>query len=421
MNLPQLITKIYSYLYRQVFLKNIYVWLYKPVGFYEKVSDYLEKNPNISVKEIDFSKAFYCNVFPAYQSVITNPTYIDFYARCNATNYVIKNKLVETIADNFVLNVPNGRVHTDLGANTAIISHDNRLIGEVSFQYDDKKGSVGVAYNTILHKNIIYPCKYYKGIVFSAIVGGGSNSNYFHWLADTICRFYLLKHIGIWQQIDYFYMPNYSFPFQKQSLAFLGITAEKVINAQEIRHIKADAILCSHIGRPRGHFPKWIWEGLRELFMSHKLGINHDKLELQNNKLTNKFIYISRQDATHRKLQNENELILLLKSYGFEICLLATMDFTTQIALFSAAKIVIAQHGAGLTNIIFCPPKTLVIELYGGLVNPDFAGICQTGNLDHIGFDCDILQNHGEGIHYVENTVVNLEKLEKLLQANQLI
>jgi capsular polysaccharide biosynthesis protein len=61
------------------------------------------------------------------------------------------------------------------------------------------------------------------------------------------------------------------------------------------------------------------------------------------------------------------------------------MPFEEQIALFSRAKAIVAPHGSGLTNIIFCGSGTKVIEL----VSPNYIrhyywAIAQQLNLDII-------------------------------------
>jgi capsular polysaccharide biosynthesis protein len=45
-------------------------------------------------------------------------------------------------------------------------------------------------------------------------------------------------------------------------------------------------------------------------------------------------------------------------------CPLESMSVIEQAALFSQAEIIIAPHGSGLTNLIFCQPNTKVIELF---------------------------------------------------------
>ncbi|HBW56875.1 MAG TPA: hypothetical protein DEF27_03370, partial [Oscillatoriales bacterium UBA8482] len=42
---------------------------------------------------------------------------------------------------------------------------------------------------------------------------------------------------------------------------------------------------------------------------------------------------------------------------------LETLSVAEQARLFAHAKVIIAPHGAGLTNLMFCSPETIVIEL----------------------------------------------------------
>jgi capsular polysaccharide biosynthesis protein len=50
------------------------------------------------------------------------------------------------------------------------------------------------------------------------------------------------------------------------------------------------------------------------------------------------------------------------------------MTFSEQVKLFAETEIVVAPHGAGLTNIMFCPEKTVVVELFGPphYIRPDY-------------------------------------------------
>jgi hypothetical protein len=74
-------------------------------------------------------------------------------------------------------------------------------------------------------------------------------------------------------------------------------------------------------------------------------------------------LYISRRDSPNRKLENEEEIEALISSYGFEIVSLTGMSLAEQINLFAGATHVIAPHGAGLTNIVFCKPVTHILEI----------------------------------------------------------
>ncbi len=54
---------------------------------------------------------------------------------------------------------------------------------------------------------------------------------------------------------------------------------------------------------------------------------------------------------------------VLKKHHKAELLNLEDTDFASQIAVFREAKVVIAQHGAALTNIIWMRPGSLVVEI----------------------------------------------------------
>jgi hypothetical protein len=75
-------------------------------------------------------------------------------------------------------------------------------------------------------------------------------------------------------------------------------------------------------------------------------------------------IYISRIKDKRRCLENETELEKQLISIGFQSFLLQEMAVIDQIKLFQRAKLVIAPHGAGLSNLIWCNAGVRVIEIF---------------------------------------------------------
>ena len=75
-------------------------------------------------------------------------------------------------------------------------------------------------------------------------------------------------------------------------------------------------------------------------------------------------LFVSRGDTPLRRLKNEAELITELLDFDFEFFVPKSDDHKSQIEAFRSARIVVAVHGAGLTNLLFCQPGTLVIELF---------------------------------------------------------
>ena len=84
-------------------------------------------------------------------------------------------------------------------------------------------------------------------------------------------------------------------------------------------------------------------------------------------------IWVSRDRATRRRLRDEAALRPVLDHHGFEIVHLEDMSFADQLALMRQTAVLAGPHGAGLTNMIFCPPGTHVVEIAApDFPNPNF-------------------------------------------------
>ena len=72
-------------------------------------------------------------------------------------------------------------------------------------------------------------------------------------------------------------------------------------------------------------------------------------------------IVVLRPGAKSRRLTNSDELLLALK--GWETVVLETMTIKEQIKTFAEATHIVAAHGAGLVNLLWCKSGTKVIEI----------------------------------------------------------
>jgi hypothetical protein len=104
-----------------------------------------------------------------------------------------------------------------------------------------------------------------------------------------------------------------------------------------------------------------------------------------------KLLYVSRQDAQIRRIENEEALIRMMKQRGFLIVEAGTHSLAEQIRIFSEANVVVGPHGAGMTNTMFSREGTLVYEfMTRQYVNGCFARISQNLGRQHFVdfFDC---------------------------------
>lgn len=149
----------------------------------------------------------------------------------------------------------------------------------------------------------------------------------------------------------------------KQYLGILdraGFADRVVVPVDKRFSIRADRLLVSsniiedlrhpgHLGAP------WVIDFLRERLQPDTLPVHRR-------------IFISRADATGRGIINWPEIEEVLSSHGFEVVNVSALSLNEQISTFSAAECVVGLHGAGLTNMVFSPPGTKILEILPPLV-----------------------------------------------------
>jgi capsular polysaccharide biosynthesis protein len=297
-----------------------------------------------------------------------------------------------------VLALPQGRC---LGVDGVAITQDNMLLMDASYQWhtDPRK-------HRILRSHSIPPPVYYDAVV--AEIGALASKNYYHWMMDVLPRIGLIEEAGL--KPDFYHTVYPEEPFREETLAILGIGPDRIIPAQEGLHIQAKTLLVpTIISMPErtkiADFmlcaPMSSIEFLRKKFL------------LEKPQQCKKRIYISRKNARGRRVLNEEELMKMLEPYGFEFPLLENMSVVDQAKLFASAELIVAPHGAGLTNIVFCNPRAKIIELSPKRVwdwSFCFWAISQQLKLHHTYLRCQ----SERGVN--SNMTVNLADLEREIQ-----
>jgi capsular polysaccharide biosynthesis protein len=173
------------------------------------------------------------------------------------------------------------------------------------------------------------------------------SANFYHWFTECLPRLffaekYLKDHVVI--------LPERfkRCSFINESLEYLGIVPyyfDPKINLKI-----PELIVTSLIGR--------IAEYQKDLLIQLrvKFGV-FDNIDQSYRK-----VFIRRKPAKARNILNEIELILLLKEFNVEIHYFDDYSLVQQIAIMKETKTLIGLHGAGLTNMLFMPPKGNVLE-----------------------------------------------------------
>ena len=83
-------------------------------------------------------------------------------------------------------------------------------------------------------------------------------------------------------------------------------------------------------------------------------------------------------------MSNEAELEEVMRQKGFTVLELSRHPMVEQMEFFASADIIVAPHGAGLTNLIFSRPGAKVMELTSDkYVNPCFIDLSQVMGVEH--------------------------------------
>lgn len=97
-----------------------------------------------------------------------------------------------------------------------------------------------------------------------------------------------------------------------------------------------------------------------------------------------RYLFLERGEATNRRMPNEAELAEALTLHGFARVQPERLPVAQQIELFAQADMVMGFLGAGLANVAWCQPGTLVYELVPSHhLNPCFLAMCIQGGLPY--------------------------------------
>jgi Glycosyltransferase 61 len=171
--------------------------------------------------------------------------------------------------------------------------------------------------------------------------------NFGHWLLFV---FPLIQHYReyLGGDPDYYYLGKPVASWHYDSLAALGIGPERVLTDAVVGDRMLAAIADNAIPPPTP-FLDFSTDTLRRPRDESRPG---------------RRIFISRKLRTTRPFLNEAECLGILERYGFESVCTETLSLREETELFANADVVVGVHGAGLTNLLFCHPGCVVVELF---------------------------------------------------------
>ena len=174
------------------------------------------------------------------------------------------------------------------------------------------------------------------------------SSNYFHWMTDALprleaCADYINGHAVLLP------MAYSKIWFVQELLALLQIPAIYYDPAFPLS--VNETLVPSHTAPPGNYHKKFI-HGLRSRL------VVQDTNETSGNR-----IYISRRKAGKRGLTNEDEVQGILRQHGFKVHYMEDYCLLDQVEIMSEANMLVGLHGAGLTNMLFMPTRSKILEI----------------------------------------------------------
>ena len=253
---------------------------------------------------------------------------------------------------------------TVVGKAGAVITNNNILLGDLSPEWFFTPQTHSILFKPYLPKQT-------KLLGNTMTLATPSGWNYYHWLTDVIPRCAIAKKAGVnFDKIDNFLINECNNNFQIETLKAIGIPIHKCIKLTRNSNFTCETLIVSSMPSNNGTLSKWAIDYI-------------DEIAPKSNGIAEK-IYITRRKATYRKITNENEVLKTLSKLDFKVIELESITWPEQVNLFRNASYVIAPHGAGLTNLIFCKPQTKIIEIFAPqYVNTCFYNIATNKELDY--------------------------------------
>ena len=253
----------------------------------------------------------------------------------------------------------------------------------------------------------------------SLLLGVHGAHNYYHWNVDVLPKLKMLELAGYsLDSVDRIVLRDFNQKFHKGAFECLGIDEEKLYLTENSPYFQCERLLHVDLRNFVGmQMNKAVPEYLRSVFLEKTQQPRDRKL------------FIARANDHARPITNQDKALELVARYGFETVYMEGLSLTEQASLFNSASVVVATHGAGLTNLVYCEPGTTVVEIYGEHVYSFFYGLSNLCNLRYIPvlgspdhYDAVIDPNIGnakkdQAITIKAPTTVNLSVLEKALES----
>jgi hypothetical protein len=174
----------------------------------------------------------------------------------------------------------------------------------------------------------------------------GGETNLCHWVGLALAPIWAIRESG--GEVEQVLLPASPNEFQSSSLGWLGVDQKRIL-VETTQEQYPDFSTPPEV--PNQNY----YAGLRPIFLRHASPHRFPSRT-----------YISRTDASYRRVANERDVLTLLAHHNFGCMVASRLTLAEQIASFRDSKIIVAPHGAALTLLFCCSPDVVLCELMPG-------------------------------------------------------
>lgn len=241
-----------------------------------------------------------------------------------------------------------------------------------------------------------------------AFLGSLWGETFYHWMVDVMGRLAILMQAGFSiKDFDCFVFDYQQRPYQKEILECLDIPEDKIISSTPHISLQAKVLMA----------PTWPG-GIRSetVKLLKKLLLHNYQHPNSSASYRTPFrkIFVSRGKAQYRRLLNEDQIWPKIEVMGFEKIFLEDLSLREQAMLFAESKFIIAPHGGGLSNLMFCHPGISVLEIF----SPDYVNPCYWHMASVVGLQYFYLvgESKSDDFCVMQDIEIDQAKFENMLQ-----
>ncbi|MBB6112886.1 Protein of unknown function [Mucilaginibacter lappiensis] len=178
---------------------------------------------------------------------------------------------------------------------------------------------------------------------------------YYHWICESLFRLWMVK-----EQLDSLIL---LLPEKYQGSEYVRASLEpfalkKIFFIPDQKSVLLNSLCVPQIKTKMEGYDRVALKEVSSFYRRHV----SDKKRLNTN--FGERIYVSRRKAGRRHVINEEEVVDIMKKYDFIVLCNEDHGFFEQVAIHAHARYLVSIHGSGLTNMLFMPEGSSILEFH---------------------------------------------------------